>query len=136
MATKTKLGPRVVIKWGVAKVKQGGKTVTVTQYSKIPSTIAAKFGLKETKPSALAPLTIGKDKKGRKILKGYRPTLGSKYLLASIGEIDKNGHEKFHRIRLPGSMGLTSAAATLKAGGKVTNIKFPNGEAMPVRKGK
>jgi hypothetical protein len=134
MATKgKKLGARITVSWGSVKVKQAGKTVTKTVYSTIPSTIATKFGLKAAKTTAM---TVGKDKKGRQILKGGRPTQGSKYLLASVGEKNKKGVEKFQRIRLPGAMSLAKAAAVLKAGGKVTNIKYPNGGAKPIRQGK
>lgn len=128
MATKgKKLGRRVAVSWGNAKIKVKGRTVTVPLVSMMVESVFKRTGLKEYQFATT--LKISKDKKNRERIASQGVTRSAtKYVLVWFGDLStKTKQKRWHRIPIPARVSLATAAKRIQAGkGSGIEVRLPS----------
>jgi hypothetical protein len=122
-----KLGPRVPVSWGNAKIKVKGRTETIPLISMMSESTFKRTGLQQYQYATT--LKITKDKKGRQRIASQGITRSaSKYVMAWFGDVSTKSKQKvWHRIPIPQRVSLATAAKRLQAGkGSTVEVRLPS----------
>jgi hypothetical protein len=122
-----KLGRRVAVSWGSAKIKVKGRTAMVPLISMMVESVFKRTGLQEFKGATT--LKITKDKKGRQRIAAQGITRSaSRYVLVWFGDLStKTKQKKWHRVPIPPRVSLATAAKRLQVGkGSVLEVRLPS----------